>query len=82
SVSARTEKAIFWAMSLHPDDRPGSVDEFRDALIGSRPVTIPSGIRIQSKPRILQNRTEIATLLGTVGVALLALVFTLLRPSF
>ncbi len=82
SVSSRTEKAIFWAMSLHPDDRPGSVDEFRDALIGSRPVTIPSGIRMQTKPRILHNKTEIATLLGTVGMALLALVLTLLRPSF
>ncbi len=82
SVSARTEKAIFWAMSLHPDDRPGSVEEFRDALIGSRPVTIPSGIRMQSKPRILQSRSEIATLLGTIGVALMALVLTLLRPSF
>lgn len=82
SVSVRTEKAIFWAMSLHPDDRPSSVDEFRDALIGSRPVTIPSGIRAQSKPRIFQNRSEIATLLGTIGMALLALVLTLLRPSF
>jgi serine/threonine-protein kinase len=82
SVSSRTEKAIFWAMSLHPDDRPGSVDEFKDALIGSRPVSIPSGIRMHSKPRILQNRTEIATLLGTVGMAILALVITLLRPSF
>jgi eukaryotic-like serine/threonine-protein kinase len=82
SVSIRTEKAIFWAMSLHPDDRPGSVDEFRDALIGSRPVTIPSGIHLQSKPRFLQNRAELTTLLGTVGIALLALVLTLLRPSF
>ncbi|MBA4383772.1 MAG: serine/threonine protein kinase [Anaerolinea sp.] len=82
SVSIRTEKAIFWAMSLHPDDRPGSVDEFRDALIGSRPVTIPSGIHLQSKPRFLQSRAELTTLLGTVGIALLALVLTLLRPSF
>jgi serine/threonine-protein kinase len=82
SVSIRTEKAIFWAMSLHPDDRPGSVDEFRDALIGSRPVTIPSGIHLQSKPRLLQNRAELTTLLGTVGIALLALILTLLRPSF
>ena len=78
----RTEKAIFWAMSLHPDDRPGSVDEFRDALIGSRPVTIPSGIRMQSKPRFLQSRFELASLLGSVGLALLALIITLFRPSF
>lgn len=82
SVSLRTEKAIFWAMSLHPDDRPGSVDEFRDALIGSRPVIIPSGIRMQSKSRFLQNKAELSSLIGTVGLALLALALTLLRPSF
>jgi serine/threonine-protein kinase len=28
------EKAILWAMSLHPDDRPKNVIEFREALIG------------------------------------------------
>jgi len=82
SVSMRTEKAIFWAMSLHPDDRPGSVDEFKDALIGSRPVNIPSGIRLQSRPKLFQNRAEITTLIGTLGLALLTLILTLIRPSF
>lgn len=82
SVSMRTEKAIFWAMSLHPDDRPGSVDEFKDALIGSRPVNIPSGIRLQSRPELFKNRAEITTLIGTLGLALLALILTLIRPSF
>ena len=35
-VSPRTERAVLWAMSLHPDERPGTVDEFRQALLGYR----------------------------------------------
>jgi eukaryotic-like serine/threonine-protein kinase len=35
-VSQRTEKAILWAMSLHPDERPENVEEFRQALLGYR----------------------------------------------
>jgi serine/threonine-protein kinase len=35
-VSARTERAILWAMSLHPDERPENVDIFRQALLGDR----------------------------------------------
>ena len=80
SVSSRTEKAIFWAMSLHPDDRPASVEEFRDALIGSRPVTIPSGIRVQTKPGLFQRKSDLAFLLGTIGLSILALIITLIRP--
>jgi len=35
-VSARTERAIDWAMSLHPDERPDSVEIFRESLLGDR----------------------------------------------
>ncbi|MGE5464418.1 MAG: serine/threonine protein kinase [Syntrophothermus sp.] len=35
-ISARTEKAILWAMSLHPDERPDTVEDFRQALLGYR----------------------------------------------
>ncbi|HEX9090940.1 MAG TPA: serine/threonine protein kinase, partial [Anaerolineales bacterium] len=35
AVSVRTEKAILWAMNLHPDERPQNVDLFRQALIGN-----------------------------------------------
>jgi eukaryotic-like serine/threonine-protein kinase len=35
-VSPRTEKAILWAMSLHPDERPDTIEEFRQALLGYR----------------------------------------------
>jgi serine/threonine-protein kinase len=32
------EKAILWAMSLHPDDRPKNVIEFREALVGHQEI--------------------------------------------
>jgi serine/threonine-protein kinase len=33
-ISPRTERAIFWAMSLHPDERPQSIQQFKQALLG------------------------------------------------
>lgn len=33
-ISMRTERAILWAMGLHPNERPQSVEEFRQALLG------------------------------------------------
>jgi serine/threonine-protein kinase len=46
SISLRTEKAILWAMELHPDLRPESVEVFRQYLFGTkelptRPMTRP-----------------------------------------
>ena len=35
NISFHVEKAILWAMSLHPDDRPQTVIDFRDALVGT-----------------------------------------------
>lgn len=37
-ISTRTEKCILWAMSLHPDERPDNVYEFKKALFGDRPI--------------------------------------------
>ncbi len=37
-VSAHVEKAILWAMSLHPANRPNNVVDFRDALLGKQEV--------------------------------------------
>lgn len=42
SISPRSERAILWAMSLHPDERPQSIEAFRQALLGDwNPVTRP-----------------------------------------
>jgi serine/threonine protein kinase len=36
AISARTEKAILWAMELHPDSRPESIETFRQFLFGTK----------------------------------------------
>lgn len=35
-INLRTERAILWAMSLHPDERPASIEQFRQSLLGDR----------------------------------------------
>lgn len=34
TLSPSTEKAVLWAMSLHPDERPATINDFRQALLG------------------------------------------------
>jgi eukaryotic-like serine/threonine-protein kinase len=42
AVSPVVEKAILWAMEIHPDARPQSVEDFRKMLLGSYPSIIRS----------------------------------------
>ncbi len=57
SISSRTERAILWAMELHPDDRPATVDEFRSYLMGTRELparpSAKGGISHQAPPHSL-----------------------------
>ena len=58
NISPRTERAIFWAMNLHPDERPQSIQQFRQALLGDwnpsqqprRPLPTPGLIDLLSSP--------------------------------
>jgi len=34
SISPRTDRAILWALNLHPEERPQDMSEFRQALLG------------------------------------------------
>jgi eukaryotic-like serine/threonine-protein kinase len=44
-LNPNVEKAILWAMSLHPDDRPRDVATFRDALLGK--LEAPTQIQVE-----------------------------------
>jgi len=83
-VSQRTEKAVLWAMSLHPDERPHTINEFRQALLGYRDSpTLPIHTRrIHPQSSIwdfFSNPTE-ATLTWSAAVLLLiSLLATLVR---
>lgn len=78
-ISPRTEKAILWAMALHPDDRPQTVDMFRESLIGSyQPVSRP--VTGRPKPsifRYLNTDPERELVWVSVVLVLVSLIATL-----
>jgi serine/threonine-protein kinase len=81
AVNTRTERAILWAMSLHPDDRPQNVDSFRQALLGN---WVPPIKPMKSLPNptirdILTSPTERALAVVAVVVLVVSLVATLLH---
>jgi serine/threonine-protein kinase len=81
AVSPRTERAILWAMSLHPDERPENVSLFRQSLLGDQ-VTIPRPAARLARARlrdVLRTRPEQALLAFTGFLTLLSLLVTLLR---
>jgi len=80
-VSLRTERAVLWAMSLHPDERPQDIEAFRQALLGNwDPVTRPRApLPSPSLADMLNMPSERALLFISAGLVLLSLVFTLLR---
>jgi eukaryotic-like serine/threonine-protein kinase len=85
SLSPRTEKAIQWAMSMHPDERPHTVNEFKQALLGYRETpTLPifssrSKLPSQSVMDYLAHPPEAALAWSAAVLFLLSLLVTLIR---
>jgi len=83
SISPRTEKAVLWAMSLHPDERPASMNEFRQTLLGRHePPTHPLPNRMkqnQSLGDYLAHPTEAALAWSATVLLLISLLATLTR---
>ena len=83
AISPRTERAILWGMALHPDERPETINEFRQALLGyTEAPTLPITIR-HARPQpiwdYLANPPE-ATLAWSAAVLfLVSLLMTLIR---
>lgn len=51
-VSARTERAVSWALSLHPDERPASVTALREALFnGIFPDSTGAPVYVPASPQ-------------------------------
>jgi serine/threonine-protein kinase len=81
-ISVRTERAILSAMALHPDERPQSVEEFRQYLFGTRDVpTGPLGSKRKISPALdFQVLSADSVLAWTaLGMLLLSLAATLAR---
>ncbi len=80
-ISLRTERAILWAMNLHPDERPKDIEVFRQALMGNWDPTIkPKGaMPLPSLIDLLSSPVERALIGISAGIILLSLVITLTR---
>ena len=84
AISQRTEKAVLWAMSLHPDERPNTINDFRQALLGYRESpTLPIHTRrIHAQSTIwdfFSHPTEATLTWSAAVLLLLSLLATLVR---
>jgi serine/threonine-protein kinase len=78
-LSPRTERAIEWAISLHPDHRPESMSVFRDALLGTwNPDTRPrSSLPPPSFADVISSARERVLIWISAGLVILSLIATL-----
>ncbi len=73
-ISLRTERAILWAMNLHPDQRPETIDAFREDLIGERrvlPRQVTPSLRFKDLVQINPERELILIAAGLTAVSLI-----------
>ena len=79
TISNRTQRAILWAMNLHPSDRPPTVEIFREALLGDwNPTNIPGQALPDPKIEdVLSSPIERALTLVALGLVLVSLIVTL-----
>ncbi len=82
AISPRTERAILWAMALHPDERPATVEEFRSYLMGTRELPArPAANPPAARPlETLFTRTPENILVWIVGGLLLISLIASLIP--
>ena len=85
AISQRTERAVLWAMALHPEERPESAAQFRDSLLGDLiPVSRPAarGANGQNPARMVnysKMQPEQTLIWICAGLALVSLLATLAR---
>ncbi len=79
ALPVRIEEAILWGMRLHPDERPSSVEEFLQALLGPGPIPARPSL-----PRAREGFPATLTdgvLLGiALALALAGVLVTLIGP--
>jgi serine/threonine protein kinase len=81
SLSARTERAILWAMELHPDDRPASAEDLRQYLIGTRELPARPQASVHAREsafQTLSGKPEQVLLFALGGLLVLSLVASLI----
>ena len=86
AISPRTERAVLWAMNLHPDERPPDVETFRQSLLGNwTPPPIPIGktpklsLPMPAFEDILSGPAERTLAWVLAGILIFSLIVTLAR---
>jgi len=78
NVSVRTERAIHWALQLHPEDRPTDIDGFIKALFVEDAPATKNFRGARTIPSLIQ-RVEVTLIVLTSSLMLISLLLTLLR---
>jgi len=83
-ISPRTEKAVLWAMSLHPDERPNTINDFRQALLGfheppTHPLHVTRRTQSQSAWDYISRPPEAILTWSAAVLLLISLLATLTR---
>lgn len=78
-ISTRTQRAILWAMNLHPADRPANMKIFREALLGDwNPANFPGPkLPAPKMEDIFSSATERGLAIAAVALVLVSLLVTL-----
>ncbi len=80
-ISTRTERAILWAMELHPDDRPESAEALRQYLLGTRELPPRPLVQTRTKETILsfyKKKPEQVLILSAAGLLIISLIASLI----
>jgi len=56
AISERTDRAVLWAMAMHPDERPGSVRDLTEVLLGRAP--LPGAVAAPEVDSLPPTRAE------------------------
>jgi serine/threonine-protein kinase len=81
NISQRTERAIQWAMHLHPDERPQNIGVFRQALLGDwDPVSRPrAALPAPTLADLVSSPVERILIWISAGLLLISLAVALMR---
>jgi serine/threonine-protein kinase len=80
-ISLRTERAVLWAMNLHPEDRPQDIETFRQTLLGDwNPVTRPrSPLPLPTLIDLASSPVDMTLAWIAIGLIMLSLILTVVR---
>ena len=78
-ISLRTERAILYAMNLHPDDRPANIENFRKILLGNQPIILQNIHQDGSMRDLFRTGHDRILLISSSVLVILTLLITILQ---